>query len=211
MNLQPTIPASLGPALLIALLTACATSPPPKQDNLCRIFEHEPKWYDYARDSAHRWGIPIELQMAIVQRESSFRARVRPERNRLFGIIPWRRPSSAKGYSQAQDPAWQDYRKATGRHFARRANMADALDFIGWYNATTHQQLGIARDDAYNLYLAYHEGRGGYRRGTWKNKPKVRETASQVASRAATYGEQLKHCEDNLRCRHWWQFWPFCQ
>lgn len=209
--MQRTITAFLGPALLVALLTACATSPPPKQDNLCRIFEHEPRWYDHARDSERRWGVPIAIQMAIVQRESSFKARVRPRRTRLLGIIPWSRPSSAKGYAQAQDPAWQDYRKATGKRLARRANMADALDFIGWYNATTHRQLGIERDDAYNLYLAYHEGRGGYRRGTWKNKPKVRQTAAEVASRAATYGEQLKRCEEDLQCRHWWQFWPFCR
>lgn len=209
--MQRTITAFLGPALLVALLTACATSPPSNQDDLCRIFEHEPGWYDNARDSERRWGVPIEIQMAIVQRESSFRARIRPRRTRLLGLIPWSRPSSAKGYAQAQDPAWQDYREATGKRLARRANMADALDFIGWYNATTHRQLGIERDDAYNLYLAYHEGRGGYRRGTWKNKPKVRQTASEVASRAATYGVQLERCEEDLQCHHWWQFWPFCR
>jgi hypothetical protein len=25
--------------------------------------------------------------------------------------------------------------------------------------------------DAFNHYLAYHEGHGGYRRGTWRAKP----------------------------------------
>lgn len=79
-------------ALSALLLTACATTPPKQQDDLCEIFEQEPNWYDHAYTSERRWGVPIAVQMAIVQRESSFRARVRPERTRLLGFIPWRRP-----------------------------------------------------------------------------------------------------------------------
>lgn len=194
-----------------AVLAGCATGPPPRQENLCRIFEHEPRWYDHARATERRWGVPIAVQMAFVQRESSFRSRARPERSRLLGFIPWKRPSSARGFAQAQDPAWQDYRKATGRRFASRADMDDALDFIGWYNDVSHKRLGLARNDAYRLYLAYHEGHSGYRSGAWQNKPKVKQTASQVAERAQAYQRQLAQCEDEFRCRHWWQFWPFCR
>src|SRR5699024_4786106 len=117
------------------VLAGCASAPPKRQDNLCEIFEQEPGWYDHAYNSERRWGIPIPIQMAIVQRESSFRALVRPARTRLLGFIPWRRPSSAAGYAQAQDPAWQEYLEMTGRSawFTSRTNMGDALDFIGWY------------------------------------------------------------------------------
>ena len=55
--------------------------------------------------------------------------------------------------------------------------MEDALDFIGWYNHRTRRQLGIPLTDAQRLYLAYHEGQGGYRRGTWRDKPKVQRAA----------------------------------
>ena len=195
------------------LLFGCASTPPQRQDNLCEIFEQEPGWYDHAYDSERRWGIPIPVQMAIVQRESSFRARARPERTKLLGFIPWRRPSSAAGYAQAQDPAWGEYLEMTGRSawFTSRADMADALDFIGWYNYTSHQRLGIARDDAYRLYLAYHEGRTGYERGSWRDKPKVRQTARQVADRAERYARQLPACEEEFRCAAWWKIWPFCR
>lgn len=195
------------------VLIGCASAPPKRQDNLCEIFEQEPGWYDHAYNSERRWGIPIPIQMAIVQRESSFRARVRPARTKLLGFIPWRRPSSAAGFAQAQDPAWQEYLEMTGRSgwFTSRADMADALDFIGWYNYTSHQHLGIARDDAYRLYLAYHQGRTGYQRGTWRGQPKVKQTARQVAETAERYARQLPACEAELRCAAWWKFWPFCR
>lgn len=195
------------------VLFGCATTAPERQDNLCEIFDQEPGWYDHAFESERRWGVPISVQMAIVQRESSFRARAKPERTRLLGFIPWRRPSSASGYAQAQDPAWQDYMEMTGRSawLTSRSDMADALDFIGWYNYTTHRRLGIRRNDAYKLYLAYHEGRTGYERGTWRDKPKVQQTARQVADRAERYARQLPACEDEFRCAAWWKFWPFCR
>lgn len=196
-----------------ALMSGCATTPPERQDNICEIFDQHPGWYDHARESERRWGISIPIQMAIVQRESSFRARVRPERTKLLGFIPWTRPSSALGYAQAQDPAWDEYLALTGRSdwFASRTDMADALDFIGWYNYTSHRRLGIARDDAYRLYLAYHEGRTGYRNESWRDKPAVQRAARQVADRASRYATQLERCRDRFHCDAWWEFWPICR
>ena len=89
--------------------------------------------------------------------------------------------------------------------------MQDALDFIGWYNHKTMRELGISGSDARNLYLAYHEGRGGYRRGTWKKKQAVRNTAEKVAQTAARYESQLARCESEFRCDSWYQIWPFCR
>ena len=39
--------------------------------------------------------------MSFVYQESSFKADARPEREKILGFIPWFRPSSAVGYSQA--------------------------------------------------------------------------------------------------------------
>ncbi len=196
---------------LVLVVTGCATSPPPRQDNICQILDHNPRWYDYAHASEKRWGTPIPVQMAFVQQESSFRARARPERNRILGIIPGRRPSSARGYAQAQDPAWQDYQQATGNRRARRSNMKDALDFIGWYNDVSHRRLGLAKNDAYHLYLAYHDGHTGYQRGGWRNNGQLKSIASRVDQRAQSYTRQLPTCESDFRCRRFWQFWPFCR
>ena len=42
--------------------------------------------------------------------------------------------------------------------------MKYATDFIGWYNKKSRETLGISSVNAEHLYLAYHEGRGGYKR-----------------------------------------------
>lgn len=197
--------------LVLLLLAGCASRPPQDQDNLCQIFSQHPRWYDHALASERRWGTPIAVQMAFVQQESSFRARARPDRNRVLGVIPGRRPSSARGFAQAQDPAWSDYQRATGNRRARRSNMADALDFIGWYNDVSHRRLGIAKNDAYRLYLAYHEGHTGYQRGGWRNNSQLQAIASRVDQRAMRYQRQLAGCEDQFRCRRWYQLRPFCR
>ena len=198
-------------AAVVVILTACAATPPRQQDNLCQIFRQYPNWYDDTLDSQNRWGTPIWVQMAFVQQESSFRAGVRPERTRLLGFIPWRRPSSAKGYAQAQDPAWQDYMDATNQMFARRSSFSDAVDFIGWYNDVSHRRLSLRKDDAYNLYLAYHEGHGGYQRGSWQRKETLQAIARKVERRAAQYQGQLQTCQQEFHCRRWYQVWPFCR
>ena len=88
--------------------------------------------------------------------------------------------------------------------------MEDALDFIGWCNHKTHKQLGIAKTNTRALYLAYHEGRGGYKRGSYKRKPKLRRIADKVAANARSYDAQLKQCESRFRCRKFYQVWPLC-
>ena len=43
---------------------------------------------------------------------------------------------------------------------ADRDDFNDAIDFIGWYNDQSSRRSKISKSDAYNLYLAYHEGQG---------------------------------------------------
>ncbi len=54
--------------------------------------------------------------------------------------------------------------------------------------------LRISKTDVRDQYLAYHEGRGGYRRGSYNHKPWLIDVANRVASRAATYNTQLAAC-----------------
>ena len=200
-------------ALLVVfalLLAACAKPTPHGQSDICTVFDQFPDWYDYARASAKKWGTPIPIQMAFIRHESSFRSHAKPPIE-WFWFIPLGRPSSAKGYAQAQDPVWGEYQAERGRLFRSRSDMEDALDFIGWYNHKTWRELRISRGDAYHLYLAYHEGRGGYRRGTWKKKPAVQQAAKRVADTASQYKKQLARCESHYRCDAWYQIWPFCR
>ncbi len=199
-----------GLGLLVSGCAMMAPSPPQDQNNICEIFREQPRWYDYARASEQEWGTPIATQLAFIQQESSFRSHVRPPRKRYLGFIPGPRPSSARGYAQALDPVWSEYRDDAGSTLARRSHMKHATDFIGWYNKRTHRQVGISLHNPEHLYLAYHEGAGGYRRGSYRGKPAVQRAASQVAARASRYQSQLASCEAEFRCRRFYQFGPFC-
>jgi len=186
---------TIGLSLAMILLTGCSSNPPKHTyDNVCKIYQYDDDWLDAARDSEKRWGVPSYVLMAFVHQESRFKHDAQPERPYFLGVIPLPRKSSAYGYAQAQDPAWYDYQKATGRWGARRTNVDDALDFIGWYNYETHSQLGVSRKDTYNLYLAYHEGRGGFKRKTYKSKDWLMKVAAKVAKRAELYRSQQRKC-----------------
>ena len=202
---------ALALALLLGGCAMLAPSPPERQANICEIFREQPDWYDDARASQEKWGTPIATQMAFIQRESSFRSHVKPPRKRLLGFIPWTRPSSAYGYAQAQDPVWGEYEEEAGRLFARRTHMKHATDFIGWYNARTRRMTGVSLNNPEHLYLAYHEGQGGYRSGAWRGKPGVRRAARQVAATASRYEGQLAVCEAEFRCDGLLEIWPFCR
>lgn len=208
---RPVHPARLAGILQLALclfvLGGCATAPPRHTEDVCRVFAQHPDWYDAAHHAQEHWGTPINVLMAFVKRESGFREHARPKRP-WFLFIPLPRRSSAYGYAQIQDPAWDDYQKANGGLFKSRADMDDALDFVGWYTDRIHRQLGISKWDAKHLYLAYHEGIGGYRSGHWKHDRHLLRTAEDVAWRAREYGAQLKRCAERFRCRHWYQL--FC-
>ncbi len=186
---------------LAALIAGCAAGPPSNINDICSIFDENPGWYRDARDSFERWRVPIPTMMAIIHQESSFRARTRPSRRRILGFIPGKRPSSAYGYPQAVDGTWEIYRGETGNRSARRNRFDDAIDFVGWYCDRSHRLCGISRHDPYRLYLAYHEGHGGYNRGTYRDKKWLLETAARVRDRAARYSRQLAGCRERLESR----------
>jgi hypothetical protein len=196
---------------VMAALAACASAPPRHSDNLCAVFRQYPDWYDHAKHAEKRWGTPSTTLMAFVRHESGYHADIRPKRRWFLGVIPLPRDSSAYGYAQAQDPAWNEYLKDTGSWFKGRSDMEDALDFVGWYNHKTHAALGIPYRDAKHLYIAYHEGIGGYRSGAWRHKRHLLKVASSVAYRAREYGAQLKRCEKEFRCDGVFDIWPFCR
>ena len=182
-------------------------APPRQTEDLCRLFDQRRDWYKATQRSQSRWGVPAQIQMAIIYQESAFRARARPPRRRLLGFIPTTRASDAYGYAQAKDATWDWYRDKTGNRGADRDDFADAADFVGWYGNMSARLLGISKWDGEAQYLAYHEGHGGYRQGTYRNKGWLLETAKRVDQRASRYGAQLATCREELERGSW--FWPF--
>ena len=192
--------------VLVLIVGGCTTSPPDKLDNICDIFREKDGWYADARDARERWGAPISIMMAFMHQESRFVAGAKPPRTKIWGIIPGPRASDAYGYSQAKNDTWDWYKRKAGNHGADRDKFEDAIDFVGWYNHTTHQINGIAKDDAFRLYLTYHEGHGGYKRGTYRSKPWLVEVAKKVDRRASTYNRQLASCQDEFKKKGWFDW-----
>ena len=187
------------------LVTACASGPPDQVHDACLILEDNRSWGRDLRRTERRWGVSPGTQLAILKRESSFNRNARPARKRLLLILPGPRPSSAFGYAQALDSTWDWYREDTGRRGADRNDFGDAVDFVGWYSSMSQRQSGIALDDPYNLYLAYHEGHGGYNRGSHRGKSWLHRAARQVESDARRYDAQISQCEARLG-RRWIPF-----
>ncbi len=195
----------LGVAIVLTLnLVGCATIQPKRIDNVCCIFEEFPDWYKAAKKSEKTWGVPVHVQMAIMHQESSFRSDAKPPRKVCFGIIPWKRPTSACGYTQAVNSTWRLYKKSSGNLCASRNNFKDATDFIGWYAKTAHRKLGIGSNNVYALYLAYHEGLGGYAKKTYLRKRWLMQVAKKVTLRSHLYQKQLQGCKVSLPKPHWW-------
>ncbi|WP_096085970.1 hypothetical protein [Agaribacterium haliotis] len=190
---------------VFASLGACVTSPPKNVDNICDIFDEKDGWYDDAKKASKRWGTPIAVNMAFIHQESRFVAKAKPPRKKYLGFIPGPRKSSSYGYSQAKDETWDWYKDKAPHWGADREDFDDAIDFIAWYNYLSHKKLGIAQNDAYRLYLAYHEGMGGYSRGTYKKKGWLTGVARKVQTRASKYQTQLNKCEKRLNSG-WWFF-----
>ncbi|ANG64238.1 hypothetical protein A8C75_18330 [Marinobacterium aestuarii] len=188
-----------------SLLAGCSSSPPRKPDNLCAIFEEKTDWYAAALDMNKRWGTPVHVPMAIMYQESGFRHDARPPMRWFLGLVPYGRASSAYGYSQAKTSTWSDYQRESNNGWSSRDDFADAIDFVGWYTHKTQSQTGVSKWDARNQYLAYHEGWGGYRSGSYNRKAWLIGVANKVDQRSKRYASQYNQCKDNLSTSGW--FW----
>jgi len=190
--------------MLGTVAMGCASQPPQNLENICHIFSEKPGWYKAAKRAEKKWGAPLQVPMAMMYQESAFKDDVRPPRNKIFGFIPWTRKSSALGYSQAKTDTWEDYRRETGNGWADRDSFADAIDFMGWFIAKTHTLNKVSKWDARQQYLNYHDGWGGYRKGTYKKKRWLIKVADRVHLRASRYGAQYRECKDKLN-RGWFK------
>ncbi len=182
---------------LAASLAGCAT-PPSHINNVCSIFDERDGWFDNwhreAKNAERKYGVPVPVLMATLRKESGFKHNARPPRTKLLGFIPWKRQSSAYGYSQALDGTWSQYRRESGNITARRSSFADAVDFVGWYHSKTADSYGVARNDTYNLYLAYYFGWGGYKNGAWRSNSSVQRYARDTDEMARNYAAQMRQC-----------------
>ncbi len=181
--------------LVFFILTSCS-SIPSNTSNSCSIFDEKYLWYKHAKSTEKKWGTPVYIQLAIIKMESDFDQLAKPPRQKLFKVIPYKRPSSSFGYSQAVKGTWQQYKNETGNKFATRARFKDSVDFIGWYTNKTESILKISKNDAFKQYIAYHEGWGNYK--NYKKNKKVIRLAKRVEKQSNLYKKQLSQCSNSL-------------
>ena len=181
--------------LIFFLLTACS-SVPNNTANSCSIFDQRYLWYKHTKQVEKKWGTPIHIQLAIIKMESDFDWLAKPARQKIFKVIPYKRPSSSFGYSQAVKGTWEQYKKETGNKLATRARFKDSVDFIGWYTSKSETILKISKQDAFKQYLAYHEGWGNFKH--YKKNKKVIGLAKKVEKQSNIYKKQLLSCSNSL-------------
>ena len=131
--------------------------------------------------------------------ESDFDWLAKPPRQKLFKVVPYKRPSSSFGYSQAVKGTWNQYKKETGNKLATRTRFKDSVDFIGCYTNKTEKILKISKKDSFKQYIAYHEGWGNYK--NYKQNQKVILLAKKVENQSNKYKRQLKKCSNSLTTR----------
>ena len=181
--------------LFLFFVSACS-SIPQNTSNSCKIFNERYLWYKHAKKVEKKWGTPIYIQLAIIKAESDFDWLAKPPRKKLFKIIPFKRPSSSFGYSQAVKGTWEQYKNETGNKLATRARFKDSVDFIGWYTNKTNSILKISLQDAFKQYIAYHEGWGNYKH--YKKNKKVISLAKKVEKQSKIYKKQFSKCSNSF-------------
>lgn len=179
--------------LALAVLASCANSIPNNQDDICDILDENPKWVGSLMSAKKKWNADPSTVMAIIRQESSFDSNAAPDREKILGFIPWKRPTTAIGYSQAIEGTWEQYQKETGQNRAKRSSFDNSVDFIGWYLSKA-SSVKIRNYEVDKLYLAYHEGYGGYKRRSYTEKDWLLDIAKKVKYNAVRYERQIKSC-----------------
>ena len=187
--------------IVFLFLVSCNTFPKHPQ-NACKIFGQNYLWYKSVKKSSETYGAPIHIILAFVNKESGFNRWAKPQRTKLFKIIPYKRPSSSFGYSQAVKKTWEQYKRETGNSLALRTRFKDSVMFIGWYMSKTKKINKIPLTDSYRQYLNYYLGWGAYADGTYKIDKNAIIYAKKVQKQSKIYKNQLLECQKNLNNKY---------
>ena len=184
--------------IVFLFLVSCSSVPKYPQ-NACKIFGEKYFYLKYTRAASEKWGVPISSILAVINKESAFKRFAKPKRTKLFKIIPYRRPSSSFGYSQAVKKTWELYKKENNKPVALRVSFKNSSDFVGWYFWKTNKINKISFTDTRNMYLNYYLGWGAYKAKAYQQDKKAIIFAKSVEKQAKIYRNQLLECESVLK------------
>ena len=158
--------------IIFFFLVSCS-SVPKYPSNACKIFGERYLWYKHVKKRTKKYGAPVHVILAIVNKESGFNRWAKPKRTKLVKEKPYKSPSSSFGYSQAVKKTWELYKTETNNPLALRTRFKDSVMFIGWYINKTNKINKIPLSDSYRQYLNYYLGWGNYAKKTYKTDKKA--------------------------------------
>ncbi len=133
-------------SLMLLFLASCGGrgdfAAPRNLDDACAIMRERPQYMRAMVATERRWGIPVHVQMATIYQESKFIGNARTPYSFVLGVIPMGRQSTAYGYSQALNGTWEEYQASAGGRRAKRDDIGDATDFMGWYMDESSRKAG---------------------------------------------------------------------
>jgi hypothetical protein len=188
--------------LILFLFVNSCSSIPKYPTNACKIFGERYLWYKHTKKSSEIYGAPMHIILAFVNKESGFNRWAKPKRTKLFKIVPYKRPSSSFGYSQAVNKTWEQYKKETNNPLALRSRFKDSVLFIGWYINKTNKINKVPLNDPYRQYLNYYLGWGNYSKKVYKTDKKAIIFAKKVEQQSKIYKNQLKECKKSLNNKY---------
>ncbi len=184
---------------IVFFFLASCSSVPKYPQNACKIFGEKYSYLKYSRAASKKWNVPISSILAVINKESGFRRFAKPKRTKLFKIIPYRRPSSSLGFSQAVNKTWDLYKKENNKPIALRISFKNSSDFIGWYFWKTNKINKVSLKDTRNMYLNYYLGWNAYKNKAYEKDRKAIIFAKNVEKQAKIYKIQLQECKSILK------------
>ena len=184
--------------IVVFFFIVSCSSIPKDTSNACKLFGERYLWYKHAKKSSEIYGVPIHIILAFVNKESGFNRWAKPKRTKIFKVVPYKRPSSSFGYSQAVNKTWEMYKIDTNNPLALRTRFKDTEMFIGWYIRKTNKINKVPLTDSFNQYLNYYLGWGDYSEKVYKTDKKSIIFAKSVQKQSNTYKKQLKECQKSL-------------
>lgn len=72
-------------SIILIFVVACTSKKLTNTADSCILFNEKKNWYKATKKSYDKWNVPIALQLAIINQESSFKQFAKPERKNYSG------------------------------------------------------------------------------------------------------------------------------
>ncbi len=174
---------------LLTGLSGCFGSEVRQQLNICAELDNNDEWIEATVSTQLKYGAPISLSLALLELP-------------LFDLD--------KKHVRPRAADWDEYRIRSESWDASPHEVADAVDFIGWFTQQSVKRNSISWGDVSAHYLALRLGHGDYHRFDKSKFPELNLQAQQVGLRAQRWQRELTACKQQWQNESWYnklKFW----